>query len=482
VVSRVEENEKDLPGGTRKLLTEGSAYAVATFAPVVTGLLVTPFVTRMLGTHEYGQVALGLSVYQIAAVVLALGLPASVTRHVLLEPTAAPGAVGIVITAVPMAAGLAGISAAVVSLLAGGSSWAARGAVVAVALASAFGIAVTTLCLAYLRALSRVRLFVGLAMALAWLAPVLGLATLALGRRTGLAYLTALAVGQCTIALLALGVVWATGRPEFSREALRRAFAIGLPTMPHQLAMVAASSFLVVAATALRGSSEAGRLQLAAVIGSLPVVVIGAFNNAWAPMIYRVRADARVGAVEESASSMSALAGVLSVGVALLAPVGLAILGSPEMASSEATRAAVLVATSAPFMVLYLANMHLVFAAGRTAWLAITTPLSVIVAYCVALLGLHLSGPTVGWPLAAAVPLFYALQIGMSVLLRRRVEMRPLHLRASAWWAFGSTICCVTIAAAQPPLAWRVGVAIVLAAGVGMAIVVRYRSERVVTR
>ena len=227
------------PVAPGRLLRQGSAYAVATFAPVVTGLLVTPFVTRALGPDEYGLVALALSVFQIASVVLPLGLPAAVTRHVLLEGSGREGASGLVVAAVPIAAGLAAVGAGVWLLLRGGAP---DGPVVALALVCAFGIAVTTLALAHLRGVNEVGRFVALSMAQAWLGPALGLVLVLALHRSGATYVTGLAIGQVLVAIVAIGVVVRADRPLLTMAELRRALDVGFPTVPHQLAMVAASN------------------------------------------------------------------------------------------------------------------------------------------------------------------------------------------------------------------------------------------------
>ena len=52
----------------------------------------------------------------------------------------------------------------------------------------------------------------------------------------------------------------------------RRALRVGLPTIPHQVAIYLASGALVLLAGHLFGTADAGRLQLAVLIGSAPAV------------------------------------------------------------------------------------------------------------------------------------------------------------------------------------------------------------------
>ena len=83
------------------------------------------------------------------------------------------------------------------------------------------------------------------------------------------------------------GLALTIQRSRHLRGDTRRALRVGLPTIPHQVALYLAGGALVLVAGHLYGTAEAGRLQLAVLIGSAPGVVTASLNNAWAPIVYR---------------------------------------------------------------------------------------------------------------------------------------------------------------------------------------------------
>lgn len=453
----------------RALLGQGSAYALAGAAPMLSGLLLTPLVTRSLGPLEYGLVALGVSVYQVAAVLLALGLPAAVTRHSILERSGPTGAAGVVVAGSAAAVVLG--SAAMLTSRWWGAWVAPAGAtsVLGTAVASATALAVVTLCLAHLRGVSRVRSFVGVALALAWVPPAVGLLLLHGTAGGGLTYLGGLAGAQAVVAAAALVHVVRLHRPAPSSTVWRRSLAVGLPTVPHQLATVAATTLLVVVAARLVGTPAAGRLQLAVLIGAVPSILVGAFNNAWAPLVYRTPAPERPAVIARTSTLVAAVAGVLAVGVALAAPLALAVVGPPEMRGTDAVRAVAVVAAAAPLMVLYLANIHLVFASGRTGWLMLSTPASLALAYG-ATWTVHSLVPGAGLAsIALALPSFQAAQIGMATWMGRRTSGQRLRLGPAFAVSGVAVVACLAVAIAAPGAGWRVAVAAALVLTVGGA-------------
>ena len=93
---------------------------------------------------------------------------------------------------------------------------------------------------------------------------------------------------------------------EHHRGDTRRALRMGLPTVPHQVAIFLASGILVLVAGWLFGSAEAGRLQLAVLIGSAPGVLTSSLNNAWAPIVYRTPEHDRAEVLEHTGRDIAA--------------------------------------------------------------------------------------------------------------------------------------------------------------------------------
>ena len=69
---------------SKAVLGRGLLYTVGTAAPVLSNAIITPFVTRLLGPHDYGVVATALVVIQVGMIIAGLGMGAAITRHGLL--------------------------------------------------------------------------------------------------------------------------------------------------------------------------------------------------------------------------------------------------------------------------------------------------------------------------------------------------------------------------------------------------------------
>ena len=149
------------------------------------------------------------------------------------------------------------------------------------AFVAAAGFSVVVNVQAYLRVLDRPLPFVLLSLGAALGGPALGLALLLGGDGTAAEYLAGLAAGYVLTALAGLALT--VRRSRHVRGDTRRALRVGLPTIPHQVALYLAGGALVLVAGHLYGTAEAGRLQLAVLIGSAPGVLTASLNNAWAP-------------------------------------------------------------------------------------------------------------------------------------------------------------------------------------------------------
>ena len=301
------------------MLGRGLLYTVGTAAPVLSNAVITPFVTRLLGPEQYGVVATALVVIQVGMIVAGLGLGAAITRHGILEESGVEGARSLV------------HRGAVASLLVAGrglrgrrSRWVALVGIdddtaLLLSFVAAAGFSVVVNVQAYLRVLDRPLPFVLLSLGAALGGPALGLALLSGGRRHR---------GRVPRP----GWRWATWPPRSPGLALtlrrsrhvpgdtRRALRVGLPTIPHQVALYLAGGALVLVAGHLYGTAQAGRLQLAVLIGSAPGVLTASLNNAWAPIVYRTDPRHRGEVLEHTSRDIAALTALAAGFVAVTAP------------------------------------------------------------------------------------------------------------------------------------------------------------------
>lgn len=410
------------PAAGRKLLGQGSVYAIATVAPILVTLGITPVLTRLLGPFEYGLVGVSITLYQLGAVLLGLGFPAAITRHAIVEKSGLSGARGIAaasaVLAVLLAAALLGASPLWSPLMMPPE----HSNLVVWPMISAVGLSALTASQSMFRASENVRAFTVFAALAAAVPPGLGLVSVWLAGAVAANYLPLVAAGHLVVG--ALSMVWACrgSRLRITRREVAAALRVGLPTVPHQVASSLLLVVLVAVTVASSGIATAGGLQLAIMLGSTPIVLLGAVNNAWAPMVYRSPSGRRTALLGSTFRTVSVLVLVLLTGFAVVGPPVIHLVGGPVADQPGVVQSAMVVAAATAAMSGYLVNIHLVFLSGRTGLLAVTTPLAAAVALTIAaVIAGQASSPL--WAVAAAIPAFHLFQAMWSIWLRRRTRL-----------------------------------------------------------
>ncbi|MEQ3551218.1 oligosaccharide flippase family protein [Pseudonocardia nematodicida] len=404
---------------SRDVLGRGSLYTLGTVAPILANVLVTPIVTRVLGREEYGIVAIGLILVQVGAMVVGLGLGSSITRQGIMGRSGVDGARALVLQGSVLSALL------VVAAVLAGPLWSEpvlsvpwQSGLAFAALAAA-GFAAVLNAQAFLRVQDRPVPFVVMSGVATLGGPLLGLALVLWHDSDADDYLFGLLLGYLAAGLAGLVLALRGGRPRTARGDFGRALRIGLPAVPHLVALLLVQNALVIIATRYFGVENGGRMQIALLLGAAPALIVSALNNAWAPVVYRTPEAERGAALERTARDVAMVTVALSGGVALLAPFLLRFLAPVQFAPAELVPVVGVTAAGAVVSVAYLANVHLVFASGRSTGLAFASPVSLVAGLAVAVL-LARSGSMTA--MAVGFPLIYlALAIGTS-LLRRRVS------------------------------------------------------------
>ncbi|MGY1845034.1 lipopolysaccharide biosynthesis protein [Modestobacter sp. SYSU DS0875] len=432
--------ERQAADATRQLLGRGSWYTLATAAPAVAGTVVLPFVTRLLPAREYAVVAVCLVVVQVGLIVLGLGLGAAITRSYILDAAGPARAQGAVLHGTWLAVALGAVAAGTSRLWSGpvlGVPWSP--AVPWACVAAAAG-SVVILGQSLLRGADRVRAFVLLALVANLAGPVTGLVLLVVTVPTPADYAIGLAAGQLAAAVAALVLVVRSGRPDLGLRAVRRALGIGLPTLPHQIALYVAVGGLVLVAQHQLGRVDSGRTSVVLTLGVGATVLIAALNNAWAPAVYRAAPADRPALLDHSSRRIALLAAGVSGAIALAGPWLLAVVAPAGYERTSLVLPLALVTAAAVPSVLYLASAHLVFASGRTLGLVVTTPLSVVAGLVVAATAADRAG-LVG--VALGYPVSYLCLALFTTLLQRRVSATPWRppVLLPAWTlALGATL------------------------------------------
>lgn len=441
----------------RRLLAAGSLYLVATLAPTLTLLAVTPLVTRGLGAAEYGEVAIAITIYQLSAMLVTFGLPLAVTRHALLGKGGFGVANGIVLV------GSLGAVICGLALAATASWWGAAifpsvpSVVLSWGVIAGMGLSIVVLSQAMFRAAERVGAYVVMAIAASLIPPALGLSLMKGISSDAETYSFGLAAGYVVVAVIALTIAVQHHRPRLSFRETLAAYRIGLPTLPHLASLPLMVTGALSIVTTSNDTTMAAELQLTILLGSSVLTVLNALNNAWAPMIMKTSGENRPRVLEDSTYAVSVVALCISSAYIIIAPFAMRLIGGPVIQSDVPERASLLVAISAAFQVLYLANIHLTFIGGRTGPLALTTPLSAALALVTIQFVTQLKQNDLTLLLyALAWPIFFALQALWSAILARRTPFpSPRVMRSLVPLALSIGLCAVC-AVFTPPIALTV--------------------------
>jgi O-antigen/teichoic acid export membrane protein len=407
---------------SKGVLGRGSIYTLGTVAPILANVAVVPFVTRLLGPERYGVVAIALTVMWVAMMAGSLGIPSVITRQGILARSGVAGARALLIRGSLMTIGL------MTAVILTAPLWdplvqaRLRGAILLALAASALFVVVEN-SQSLLRVLDRPVAFVTLSLTATLGGPLLGLALLTL-QATPQRYMIGLTAGYATAAVMGLVLCLRGGRPQRDRGDTRAALRMGLPVIPHLVALYLANGALVFLANRLYGVSLSGRIQLALLVGSSPAVITSALNNSWAPIVYRAPEHERGAVLAHTARDIATLAALISGGVALLSP-WLMRLVAPQQkgfAPLELVPVVAIIAFGCVLSVAYLANVHLIFAAGRSLGLSVITPLSLLIGLTCAFLAGRENWVLIG----VGFPATYAALVVGTAWLRR-------HVHAVSW-------------------------------------------------
>jgi len=412
-----------------KLIRHGALYVGGTIAPILVMLVVTPFVTRLLGPSEYGFVALFISITQAFAILASLGLSVVITRHVIVEKGGLAEATRLMTSGVICAFLIATLAAITTLLLSGGRGvfpW-----VVCAAFYSGAAMGAIAMVQSLMRGTDQPVRFVLLGMSAALLPPAFALSFVYWWSGDALAYVTVVAVFQIGVAAVAVAHGARKYRGLVSRRGFVRSLAMSLPTIPHSAASALTVVIVVGVAAAREGNAFAGQIQIAALLGTSIITILTAVNNAWSPIVLRAPMEERAQVLRSTTGVVACLSLIMSVGFVMFAPILLPIIAGP-VASNETVRLSILISSSGAIYVAYLANIHATFVSGRTWPLAISSPASTFFAATALLVALNFGGS--GAIVLYAVPwlVYHAFQAAFSLLLAAKTGLGVASLRTAA--------------------------------------------------
>jgi O-antigen/teichoic acid export membrane protein len=422
--------------GISGLFGRGLLYVAVSSLQLLGAVVVSPVLAHMLAPAEFGQLSSAIALHQALVVLAVMGLDQAI---VIMRAEAGNDRPTYTVLAVGLAVASLVTAAATVTA----PMWAVQ-----LGFAGANSIVLTTL--AWTPPAAGLMLVLTLLLgqdrlkAYAWVSAVAGVG----GQAAGMAIL--LITGARTAHVYALGTLASLGltlivglvltRPRWRGlkdvEVARRALSLGVPLMVGGLALYVLNVGDRLVIQRLLGATEAGRYQIAYLVGNVAVLLIGIISWAWGPQITAVRDDAKRWILLASArDGLLRLTTPMLVGVTLGAPVLLRIAAPPSFAPGELLLVVFLVATASFPVAVGSASGRALVTLGRGKALA-------VVAVIAALLNLGLNIVLVPiWGLVGAA-------VATTVSFTAQACLHRLALpRQIAWPSIGAPVRWAAVAA-----------------------------------
>ena len=352
-------------------------YALASAVQTVAAIVVIPAMTRKLGSEQYGVVATALALYQIVQVFVTAGLPVAAAWSVYEATKSSLESARRLVAATVVVAGMAALA---IHLL--GPMWSPRllelpyDRVLAVAILCVVPGAGLAGVLAILQAGSRPRAFATCALSSAVGGQLIGVALVFSAGLGAVGYLAGMVVGNVVGAAIGLRLTRVSLLRLPGIPAVWSSVQQAGPTVLHSAAFIVLASADRLLVERFLGLEDAGRYHASYLVGSVGMIAALALNNAWAPMIYRAAEDERWLLLRDTTATVYGAAAIVAGGLAIGAPIALAIFVPGSYRPSDLTPVTAIVAGCLLPYVTYLSGVHVLFQRRRVTPLAVATALA----------------------------------------------------------------------------------------------------------
>ena len=410
----------------RRLLRQGSVYTVGAAAQAVAAAFTLPIVTRLLDPDEYGVVTIALTLAAVLTPIAGLGLASAVARLYYRGPRDAEGGPQIATQLVMSCVVFSVLCTAIAALTL--PAWTALldpagSTPLAIGIALALPLSVGGAVGALLQVQERPLPFITLSLIGAAGAQLAGILVILVSQATPVAYLAGYLAASVGAVFSGLIVTRALRERLASRSVLKAALALGLPTIPHSIAILVLALGDRLIIQAFDGAGEVGRYQVAYAVGSLSIMILSAVQTAWVPMTFGAEEDTRWSALAQTSALVTRLAALLVGGLALASPLLLRILAPSEYQPQDLDSVVALVALAGVPWAIYLPMSQVMFWERRTKPLLWVTP-SAAVANLVLVVVLL---PPFGLKGAAAATC-------LAIVLQAALAARAAHTMAAVPW------------------------------------------------
>ncbi|MEJ7784245.1 MAG: lipopolysaccharide biosynthesis protein [Solirubrobacteraceae bacterium] len=362
-----------------RLFRQGSVYTLGTAVQLLGGLLVLPVLTRVLDQTEFGAAVLSQAIGTVAAILIGAGLAPAIMRRYFDGGIEGVGSAASRLVASSIVIACAGTTVLLV-LVAACSSFLGfeRPSALWLGVVLAFPLAIIASSSALLRVQERPWAFVVVVLAQSLGGQIFGVgAVLAFGA-TASAYLSGYLAGGVLGACLAVACSGAARARPATTATLRRALAIGGPTIPVAFAMIFIALGDRFVIQGLSGPVDVARYQVAYLIGALGITLLSALQSAWLPITFATSAAGRWSILAYNTTAVVRLAMVLVAVISMLAPFGLQVLAPASYAHADLLAVTVVVALAALPWAIYLPLAQVLLWEERTRPMLVIGPAAAI--------------------------------------------------------------------------------------------------------
>jgi O-antigen/teichoic acid export membrane protein len=471
--SRARSSGSQHPAG-RRLLGRGSIYTFGTAFRLAATLLAIPVVTRLLGSAQYGTIALALTTQLLLGAIAGGGLPQAILRlyfdHDEREDGTAMGR-GLILSTAAVA------FAVVVPLLLSATLWGpaldwgiSQALLVGVVLA--LPAALTGACMALLRAQERPSAYIAVTLSFSLGAQVLGIIGLLL-QPEAWTYLVGVVIANLAGSVVGLRLTGALSAQPASWPVLRSALDYGLPTIPNSVSLfilMAGDRFVI---QVMSGLSAVGKYQIAYGLGSLGGVMLTSLQNAWLPITFGHSGEDRWTSLADTSAMITRLAALVSGFLALIAAPVMPIIVPADYSPHLLAEVAAIVALSSLPLAAFISQSQVLLWGKHTRPLASITPVSAALNLALVVI---LIPPFGLRGAAAATVLALIAQTLMAGQAAHRVARVPWR-RGADFTSYATAAALVALALALPHDLLGNAIRLVAAALVAVAFIARVVAE-----
>jgi O-antigen/teichoic acid export membrane protein len=353
-----------------KYLKNTSWYLFGSGIQGLAPLLLTPILTRTLNQSEFSQFVLFIAIGTVLSFLFSFGLPAALTRELILNKSNSENnllSLGLLKKYLILFASILIIFSFFVSDVL---------QVVILAIALAMALAIVQIDMAIYRAQQKASGFVFLAIG-STAVPALLMTILIF---TDLLAENFLVFYAALVFLLALSKNLSSFRTSVQSGSLAFLIKMGSPTIPHGLGMSLMQYGDRIIIGAALGLTAAGQMQIAALLGTAPLLLLSTLNHAWIPAVLeKFRAAKNIGVefLNKSTKYLAAFIAVVALLIMIFNSQVLKIFAPEDFGLAELSPVVVVMTISSVIYVFYLRNTHILTYLGKFQSLAWITPVSI---------------------------------------------------------------------------------------------------------